>query len=97
MIRSLPADMKKTLYFTVATGAELFYLEKLQKIENLDTHIHVTKEEVAGCNFGRVDVDQIHAEDDTEWYLCGNPRMLTEAREKLQKRGFTSVYSEEFN
>jgi NAD(P)H-flavin reductase len=88
MLRTLPSDMKKILYFTVATQSELFYEEELQKIENLDLHIHITKEEVTGYHFGRVDVDNIDAESTTEWYLCGNPRMVTEAREKLQKRGF---------
>ena len=96
MITSLAPEMKKVLYFTVAYGNELFYLEKLRTIPNLELHVHTTKEVVDGCEYGRVDVDTISTSEDTEWYLCGNPKMVAEAREKLTQRGFTQVYSEEF-
>ena len=39
MIRSLPQDTKKPLYFTVATEDELFYVDELKNIENLNLHI----------------------------------------------------------
>ena len=88
---------ENSLYFSVSTKDELFYRERLEAIPHLDLNIHVTKEDVDGCKSGRVDTNLIEAAPDTEWYLCGNPRMVTETREKLQKRGFTKVYSEEFN
>lgn len=96
MIHAVPTGVKKVLYFTISTAAELFYVEKLRAIPNLELHIHTTKEEVAGCEFCRVNIDEIIAENGTEWYLCGNPRMVTEAKEKLATRWFESVYSEEF-
>jgi ferredoxin-NADP reductase/DMSO/TMAO reductase YedYZ heme-binding membrane subunit/rubredoxin len=97
MILALDPAIQKTLYFTVGTEAELFYLDQLRSIPHLDLHVHTTKEEISGCEYGRVDVDTIIATENAEWYLCGNPRMVAEAREKLQKRGFSAVYSEEFN
>ncbi len=45
-----------------------------------------TREKVEGCEQGRVDIDMIEANNETEWYLCGNPQILTEAIEKLKKR-----------
>ncbi len=96
MITSLAPAMKKVLYFTVAYENELFYLEKLRAISNLELHVHTTKEIVDGYEYGRVDVATIHTSENTEWYLCGNPKMVAEAREKLAQRGYTQVYSEEF-
>ena len=96
MILSMDASMPKTLYFSVATEAELFYVDKLKKIDNLDLHIHITREDVSGYETGRVDIDAIEAEKNTEWYLCGNPKMVSEAQEKLKNRWFKKVFSEEF-
>ncbi len=97
MIRALPEWVNKSLYFTVATCTELFYVDELKSIQGLDLHIHTTKEQTPDCNYGRVDVDNIIATPDTEWYLCGSPRMVEEATTKLQARGYEKIYSEEFN
>lgn len=97
MIRSIPESVNKSLYFTVATWLDLFYVDELRAIQNLDLHIHITKEEVPGYNYGRVNIDDIVATLDTEWYLCGSPRMVEEATMKLRARGYEKVYSEEFN
>ena len=84
-------------YFTVETEDELFYIDELKNIENMDLHIHITKEKHKYHKHGRVDVDAIVATPDTEWYLCGSPRMVEEAMAKLRARGYEKVYSEEFN
>ncbi len=96
MLLSLKAETKKILYFSVATEGELFYIEKLKNIKNLGLYIHVTRESIEWYETGRVDIETIKATPDTEWYLCGNPKMITEAIEKLKKRGFEKIYSEEF-
>lgn len=96
MLLSLSDDIQKSLYFSIATEAELFYVEKLRRIKNLDLHIHVTREEVEGYEKGRMDITSIEASRDTEWYLCGNPKMVADIKEKLGERGFQHVYSEEF-
>ena len=88
--------MKISLYFSVGNESELFYVEKLRALENIDLHIHITRESVEGFGAWRVDVDSIKASWETEWYLCGNPHMVTEAREKLEKRWFQNIYTEEF-
>lgn len=96
MITHMESAIKKSLYFTVSTKDELFYTEKLRSIPHLDLHIHTTREQVEWYEFGRVDVSMIEALPDTEWYLCGNPRMVSEAREKLNAKWYEKVYSEEF-
>ncbi len=97
MLMTLSSEVRKSLYFSVATESELFYAEELGAIENLDLHIHVTREKVEGYEQRRVDVDTIEANNETEWYLCGNPQMVTEATEKLKTRWFAKIYSEEFS
>jgi len=34
---------------------------------------------------------------DTEWYLCGNPKMIEESKKILESRGFTHIFTEEFS
>lgn len=96
MITSLNSQIKKKIYFSVASHEDLFYVDEIESIEDLESFIHLTREKSEIYREGRVDIDSIIATPETEWYLCGNPGMITEAREKLQKRGFTHVYSEEF-
>ncbi len=97
MLASLEGTNKRrTLYFSVATHEELFYEKELKSLENIDLHIHITREKIEGYEEGRVDIDKIEASSETEWYLCGNPKMVVESREKLTKRGFKNIYSEEF-
>lgn len=96
MASSLDSSIQAKLYFSVATKSDLFYEEKLKALPNIELHICTTREEVEWCEFGRVDIDTIEADNDAEWYLCGNPRMVSEAKEKLSNRWFTQVYSEEF-
>ena len=97
MISSLESTIHKTLYFSVATGEELFYINELKSIPNLDLHIHVTRENLDGFEKWRIDISTIEAPIDAEWYLCGNPKMITDAHEILRKKGFDKVYSEGFN
>lgn len=96
-MNTLLPNVKKSLYFTVSTKEDLFYVENLRWIENLDLHIHVSREEVEGFTFWRVDVDAIESSNNAEWYLCGNPAMVKEAREKLMKKWQKTVLSEEFS
>lgn len=97
MINSLPNETKKVLYFSVATESELFYIEKLRAIPNLELHIYITRENIKWFESGRVNASEIDWDIDTEWYLCGNPKMVSETIEKLENRGFIKIYSEEFS
>ncbi len=97
MIRTLPENIQKSLHFSVSTQSDLFYVEELRAIKNLNLHIYVSREEVVGCNFGRINIDAIEAPLETEWYLCGNPKMVPESIEKLTHRGYTQIHTEVFN
>ncbi len=89
MACSLPENIQKSLYFSVSMLGDMFYTEELRAIKNLDLHLCVSREDVAGCTFGRIDIDTIEAPLETEWYLCGNPQMMEESVAKLTQRGYT--------
>ena len=90
----IPIPLK--LYFSVSTLWDLFYVEKLRAIPDLDLHIHITREYIEGFEQGRVDIDTIDAPLEAEWYFCGNEKMIAEWKEKLEKRGYTKIYYEAF-
>lgn len=97
MLSSLEdTTVKKSLHFCVSTSHELFYVDKLRALKNVDISIYVTREPVENCIHARIDPSIIEAAPDTEWHLCGNPKMVSDAKNTLAARGFTSVFSEEF-
>lgn len=96
MLLSLPRGVKKSLHFCVAKKDDLFYVDKLRAIPELDLYIYVSSEEVTGTIYGRIDVGVIDATEETEWYLCGNPVMVSESVDKLKSRWLTKIYTEEF-
>lgn len=97
MLHTLPENIQKSLYFSVSNQRDLFYVEELRAIKNLDLHICVSREVVDGCEFGRINIDTIQAPLETEWYLCGNPHMIEENITKLTQRGYTQIHHEVFN
>ncbi len=96
MILSHVEDAKKTLYFSVAKTSELFYIEKLKEIKNLDLHIHVTREDGHEYEKDRVDIHSIEAIPETEFYICGSPKMVSDVKEKLKAQWYKNIYTEEF-
>lgn len=73
MISSMDANSKKILYFSVSHQNELFYMDRLNTIANLTTHIHITQEIVPGYETGRISLDGLTLPLDTEFYICGAP------------------------
>jgi NAD(P)H-flavin reductase len=84
MMVSGSLDVTRTLYFSVAKVSELFYIEKLKEIKNLDLHIHVTREDDHEYEKDRVDIHSIEAIPETEFYICGSPKMVSDVKEKLK-------------
>lgn len=76
----------KKLYFSVSHKSDLFYVDRIQNIANLQSHIHVSREEVEGCEPGRIDLTAESFPETTEFYICGNPAVVTAFAETLQSR-----------
>ncbi|MBP9812004.1 rubredoxin [Candidatus Gracilibacteria bacterium] len=96
MLRSLEAETKKVLYFSVSHKDELFYIEELKSIPNLEAIIHVTQESVPGYGEGRISLDGLTYPKNTEFYLCGTPGLVSSATDVLKSQGYNEIYSEKF-
>ncbi len=89
-------NVQKELYFSVSHKSDLFYVDRIKNIANLSSHIHVSREEVEGCEPGRIDVSAVSFPENTEFYLCWNPAVVTSFADILQSRGYTHIYTEKY-
>ena len=58
------------MYFSVSYAAELFYAEEIRTIASCESHIHVSRESVAGCEQGRIDLSKTDFPKESEFYIC---------------------------
>ena len=86
----------KKLYFSVSHKSDLFYIDRIQNIANLESHIHVSREEVEGCEPGRIDLTAASFPENTEFYICWNPAVVTAFAETLQSRWYQKIYTEKY-
>lgn len=84
----------KTLYFSVSHETDLFYKDRIKAIPNLVSHIHVSREEVADCEPGRIDITTEEFLPESEFYLCGKPDTVTAFKAILVEKEFTKIYTE---
>ena len=75
---------QKRFYFSVPAAKELFYEDRLKAIPNLPYEIHITRENVPGYAFGRLDVSKIDIDRKAEIYVCGNPKVVDDIVQNLQ-------------
>ena len=97
MIKTLPKEVSKVLYFWVEKSSDIFYQKELSWIENLEVHIFLSREEHPLYNFGRIDVSNIGFPMDTEFYICGNPAMIQSSSESLKAQWYVSIFHEIFS
>lgn len=82
-------DVPKTLFFGQRTEADLFYLDRLAKIPNLDLRICLSREGEHWTGLrGRVTDHVVDYElgRDTEVYTCGNDVMIKDLQDVLKKK-----------
>jgi len=84
------------LFFGVKKKKDLFYVDKISNLENIETHILLSREEVTWFENGRIDLSKFEFDKDTEFYICGNPAMVDWNIKYLEKEGFKNIYSEKF-
>ena len=87
---------KKELHFWVRYEKDLFYLDVLKNIPNLQVFTYLSWEEIKGHKYGRVDVEKINIWKNDEVYICGNPKLVEQTSEALQQKQIENVYFEKF-
>ncbi len=89
-------NYEKVLYFWVKTWEDVFYLEKLQNIPNLQVHIYLSQEKREWCKYGRIQYRDIQYSPEDEIYMCWSPWLIEDLQKEFQKNDMKRVYCEKF-
>lgn len=87
---------QKKLYFSVPNAQELFYEDRIKELHDVSYEIHITREELDGYKFGRLDVSKAGIDPSSEIYVCGNPKVVEEIIKDLQVIWCKNIFSEKF-
>ena len=58
------------LTFLIKLVENLFYVEEIKNLNIPETHISISREEVEGFGYGRINIDHIDFPAETEFYIC---------------------------
>jgi len=92
MLQALPKETPKTLLWGVRQEQDLFFQAELQSIANLDLHVCLSQ---AGDDWNGLQgyisqhIPQF-LRSNTEVYACGNPKMINQSREVINREDFPS-------
>ena len=87
---------KKWFFFSVSYEKDLFYTKEIKALNIEETHISVSREDVANYEKGRIQIDEIDFAPETEFYICGVPLMVKDFMTKLRARGYSNIYVEAY-
>ncbi len=84
------------LFFWVQKEKDLFYLDKINNINNIETHILLSRDDKEWFENWRIDLSKYDFDINTEFYICWNPWMVNWNIEYLTNKWFKYIYSEKF-
>ena len=87
---------KKWFFFSVSYKKDLFYTKEIKALNIDETHISVSREDVADYEKGRIQIDEVDFAPETEFYICGVPLMVKDFMTKLRARGYSNIYVEAY-
>lgn len=99
MILHLPKETPKLLIFWNRFEDDIYYMDKLALVENLEIVLRVSRPHKDHMeSMWRVTDELGRIKDDEEVYLCGNPHMIIEVQKNLTERWHNTnkIYSEAF-
>lgn len=85
------------LLFGVQSYKDLFYLDKINNIENLETKIYLSREEKQWFKYGRINLEEFDFDKNSEFYICWNPWLVSASIDYLEKAWYKNIYFEKFN
>lgn len=88
---------KNYLFFWVQSKSDLFYMDKIDNVKNIEKHIYLSREELDWYNFWRIDLTKFEFDKNTEFYICWNPALVNSSKEYLEKLAYKNVFVEKFN
>lgn len=84
------------IFIWAQTEKDLFYLDKINNIENLIVNIYISREKTEKYNNWRIDLTKYSFTPDTEFYICWNPWVVTSTKEYLVNAWYRNIYLEKF-
>ena len=87
---------QKRFFFSVSYAKDLFYVEEIKNLNIPETHISISREEVEGFEYGRINIDHIDFPAETEFYICWVPLMVKEFLTNLRARGYKNIFVEAY-
>ncbi len=87
---------KKRFFFSVSYEKDLFYTEQIKALDIPETHIHISREEIAGFESWRIQIENYDFPPETEFYICGVPAMVKDFMIQLKARGYSNIYVEAY-
>ena len=87
---------QKRFFFSVSYAKDLFYGEEIKNLNIPETHISISREEVEGFEYGRINIDHIDFPAETEFYICWVPLMVKEFLTNLRARGYKNIFVEAY-
>ena len=86
MISQLPKETPKLLLFGNRFEDDIYYMDKLALVENLEIVLKVSRPHKDHMESqGRVTDELGRVQNDEEVYLCGNPHMIVEVQKTLSE------------
>ncbi|MEI8252869.1 MAG: hypothetical protein WCG25_03875 [bacterium] len=58
----------------------------MKKISNLNYKIFLSREELSGYEYGRIDLNKFELNDNMEFYICGAPPVVKSILEALKSK-----------
>ncbi len=98
MFDALWDDVEKKLYFWVRDESEVFYEEKFKKYKNFEYKIFLSQQDHPDYHYGRVNQEIESISQESEVYMCGNPKMTDQVTHelKMQWHNENQIFSEWF-
>lgn len=84
------------LFFWAQMEKDLFYLDKINQVENLSVNIYISREKTEKYNNWRIDLTSFVFAPETEFYICWNPWVVSSTKEFLINAWYKNIYIEKF-
>lgn len=96
MISQNTFSKNNILFFWVAKKQDIFWVDWLNKFDNLEVNIFFSKEKVEWYNYWRINLENINSSQNTEFYICWNPNMVEQNIKLLEKKWYKNIFYEKF-
>lgn len=97
MIMKNTFSEKNKLFFWIAKREDLFWLDRLGTVPNIEKHIFLSQEKKDWYHYGRINIKGIKFQKNTEFYICWNPDMVEETENILRNNWYEHIFFEKFN